>query len=522
VKLARLTLLPTALVLGIVEWAVSENVPPVVLATDIAAGWAYLAAGFLGWDSRRSRWLPILFVATGVAWLAGALTPAAFNLYLAPLIHLVLAFPTGQLPGRTARAVVVAGYIHAVASPLVGLDDLTLPLLAVVTVVAIRNAIQSPMPSRADRAAAAGAAIAVTAATALGNLPFLGEVMGIDVLRSTYAILIGAVGLGLGAQYRWGGRVEDTVTRLVVQLGADDEPATLRSRLANALGDPSVVIGLATETADRYVDEAGRIVELPELGSGRSVTPLTSGGDRIGVLVWSDTVEIDNTVVASVAAAAQLALTNALLQADTRRRIDELAASRRRLIEAADIQRSRIHRALEDGAERRLIRVETLLSDPAVDSELLDEARAATAVLREFALGIGAAPLVREGLVAAVGDLARRSPVPVDIELDVDRLPEGVETSAYFVCSEGLANVAKHARASRVTIHGRQQNGWFDLEIADDGVGGARLAGGSGLRGLADRIEALGGRLTIEERQGGGTRIAASLPVESPGAAWRA
>jgi two-component sensor histidine kinase len=413
---------------------------------------------------------------------------------------------------------VVAGYVHAVASPLAGLEDLTLPLLAVVTVVAIRNAIQSPVPWRPDRAAAAGAAIAATAAIALGTLPFIGDVMGIDILRSTYAILIGAIGLGLGAQYRWSGRLEDTLTRLVVQLGADDEPVTLRSRLANALGDPSVVIGLATETADRYVDEAGQIVELPEVGSGRSVTPLTSGGDRIGVLVRNDTLEIDDTVVASVAAAAQLALSNALLQADTRRRIDELAASRRRLVESADIQRSRILRELETGAERRLMRVETLLSDPAADSELLHEAQAATAVLRQFARGIGAAPLVREGLVTAVSELVRRSPVPVDIELDVDRLPGVVETTAYFVCSEGLANVAKHARASRVTIRGRRRNGWFDLEIADDGVGGARLAGGSGLRGLADRVEALGGRLTIEERQGGGTRIAASLPVDSPGA----
>jgi signal transduction histidine kinase len=518
VKLAQLSLLPAALGLGIVEWAASENVPPIVLATDIAAGWAYLVGGYFTWDSRRPPRLPLLFVATGVAWLAGALTPATLGFYSAPLIHLLLAFPTGRLPGRSGTAVVVAGYLYTVVSPLAGLEHLRIALLAAVTIVAIRNAIRSPILLRPARVAAAGAAVAVTTVTAIGALPIAGVVIGFDVLRSTYAIVLGAVGLGLGAQYRWGGRADDTVARLVVQLGADDGTLTLRSRLANALGDPSVVIGLATETADRYVDETGRIVELPQPGSGRSVTPLTSGGDRIGVLVQNDGLDVDNALVTSVAAAAQLALTNARLQADIRRRIVELAASRRRLVEAADVQRSRINRELQTGAELRHANVEALLSEPGGDAELLDEARAAASMVRKFARGIGAAPLVRGGLVPAVGELVRRSPVPVDVELDTDRLPSVVETTAYFVCSESLANVAKHARASRVTVHGRRRNGWLDLEIADDGVGGARLAGGSGLRGLADRVEALGGRLTIEERQGGGTRIAASLPLEIPAA----
>ena len=515
-NVARLSLLAIALALGSVEWAVSKNVPPLVLATDIAAGWAYLAAGSLAWPGRRSRWLPVLFVATGIAWLVGSVTPALLDVYRAPLAHLLLAFPSGRLPGRMASAVVVVGYVHATVSPFAALQDLALPFLAVVTAVAIRNAIRSPTRLRPGRVAAAGAAMAVTAVTALGALPVLGAAVGIDVLRAAHAILIGAIGLGLGARYRWSGWADDTVTRLVVQLGADDAPVTLRSRLADALDDPTVVIGLTTETADRYVDETGRIVELPQPGSGRSVTPLTSGANRIGVLVRNDTSETDEALVASVAAAAQLALTNARLQAETRRRIDELAASRRRLVEAADVQRSRINRELETGAELRLANAEALLTGPGGDTDLLDEARAAASMVREFARGIGATPLVRDGLVPAIGELVRRSPVPVSVELDTDRLPSVVETTAYFVCSEGLANVAKHARASRVTIHGRRRNGWFDLEIADDGVGGARLAGGTGLRGLADRVEALGGRLTIETRQGRGTRIGASLPLDIP------
>jgi signal transduction histidine kinase len=212
------------------------------------------------------------------------------------------------------------------------------------------------------------------------------------------------------------------------------------------------------------------------------------------------------------------------LDAELRDRLEELRASRARIVEAADAERRRLERDLHDGAQSRLVALALLLRSArgrATDPELgalLDQAQAELQTgleeLRELARGIHPAVLSDRGLAPAVEALAARAPVPVDLEVEVGgRLPDAHETAAYFVVSEALANVAKYAQADTARVAILRSNGSVTVEVADDGVGGADAANGSGLRGLADRVAALDGTLAIDSPAGGGTRLTAQIPL---------
>ena len=193
-------------------------------------------------------------------------------------------------------------------------------------------------------------------------------------------------------------------------------------------------------------------------------------------------------------------------------------------METSDIERRRLERNLHDGAQQRLVSLSLVLrlaqakveSDPEAANRLLvqaaEELAAALEELRELARGIHPAVLSDRGLYAALEALAARSPLPVDLELEDERLPEPVEAAAYYVVSEALANVVKYAGASSVAVSIARVNGRAVVEIADDGIGGADPAQGSGLRGLVDRVEALDGLLRVESPRGSGTRIRAEIP----------
>ena len=208
------------------------------------------------------------------------------------------------------------------------------------------------------------------------------------------------------------------------------------------------------------------------------------------------------------------------MQAQVRARVAEVDASRERLVHAADSQRRRLERLLQAGAARRLGRVAELLTpieatgDPARSSlaSLRDDLARAQAELADFARGVHPATLTTAGLAAALADLVQRTPLRVELAVDVRRADALTESTLYFVCSEGLANAAKHAKAKRIAIDLRETGGTLRLTISDDGSGGARLASGGGLRGLADRVEALGGRFAVESAPGSGSRILVELP----------
>ena len=214
------------------------------------------------------------------------------------------------------------------------------------------------------------------------------------------------------------------------------------------------------------------------------------------------------------------------LQSELRTRLAELQASRARIVEAGDAERRRLERNLHDGAQQRLVALSLSLrlarsrvrQDPDAADELLGGATTELAhaleELRELARGIHPAVLTERGLEPALETLVHRAPVPVEVESSLDgRLPPSVEAAAFYVVSEALANVAKYAEASSVEVRIGREDGYAVVEVADDGVGGADPSLGSGLRGLADRVEALQGRLEVDSRPGEGTRVRAEIPV---------
>jgi signal transduction histidine kinase len=226
----------------------------------------------------------------------------------------------------------------------------------------------------------------------------------------------------------------------------------------------------------------------------------------------------DESLARSVAAAVRLAVTNVRLQADVQGRVLEVAASRRRLVEASDVERRRLSEQLRVGAESRLARVAVELEQLAADGaapalgELAAELEATRSDLAHFAQGVHPRALTEGGLPAALQALAAQAAVPVELDVTAGRMPPAHEAALYFVCSEALANVAKYANASVARIAVSADNAHLRAKVTDDGSGGADPAAGSGLRGLADRVEALGGRLLVDSRRGIGTTVAAVLP----------
>jgi len=305
-------------------------------------------------------------------------------------------------------------------------------------------------------------------------------------------------------------------------------PQGLRDALARALGDPGLEVLFWLPERRTFADTAGRPVRLPN-GGGRAVTRLEHEGEPLAALVHDRSLLDEPELVRAAGAAARLALENARLQAEMRAQLAQVQESRARIVTAADEERRRIERDLHDGAQQRLVSLALQLrmaqrqlgsgkADPAVEELLdsaVDELQVAVDELRELARGVHPAILTEEGLAAALESLAARSPFPVELDVLEDRLPAQVEATAYFVACEALANVAKHARASKAAVFVSRRNGLLAVEVADDGVGGARPVNGSGLSGLADRVEALGGRLRIESPAGGGTRIVSEIPCES-------
>jgi signal transduction histidine kinase len=319
------------------------------------------------------------------------------------------------------------------------------------------------------------------------------------------------------------GRV--AVSDLVMELERTPEPGRLRDALARALHDPSLELAYWVPESSSYVGIDGRAVE-PHAAAGRSVTVLERHGQRIAALVHDPALAEDPGLLNSVSAAAGLALENERLLAELRSQLEQLRESRARIVQAGDSERRRLERNLHDGAQQRLVALalalglaqSKVLDEPAAAVELLGASRQelteALAELRELARGIHPAVLTERGLAYALGALAERA--PVEVELDVrlaSRPPPAIEAAAYYVVAEALANVGKYAQATKVTVSAVMDQHRLRVEVADNGVGGADPLRGSGLRGLEDRVQAFGGSLHVVSRPGEGTRVLAELPV---------
>ena len=336
-----------------------------------------------------------------------------------------------------------------------------------------------------------------------------------------------AVPLALAAGLLWGRTERSAVADLVVEL--EHTPVgSVRDRLAQTLGDASLELALWLPEQRIYVNRDGERLELPRASSERAVTVLGPAEAPVAALVHDPALLERRALLEAAGAAARLALENERLHAELRRQLEEVHASRARIVHAGDEERRRLERNLHDGAQQRLLGLGLALqlaraqlgAEANGTVELLAEAegelRAALDELRELARGIHPAILTDQGLGAALRSLAERSPVPVTIlAVPEQRLGEPIEAAAYFLVSESLANVAKYAHASTIRVGIAWRDGKAIVEIADDGVGGADPARGSGLRGLTDRVQALGGKLSVESPPDGGTRIRAEIPCAS-------
>ena len=300
----------------------------------------------------------------------------------------------------------------------------------------------------------------------------------------------------------------------------------VREILADSIGDRSVSVAYWLPDREVFVDEGGRPVDLPDPGSGRTWTAVERDGRRVAAIMHDAALDTSRELVQAAADASSLAIDNERLKADLRARLEELRVSRLRIVEASDAARRRIERDLHDGAQQQLVSLslDLQLIERRVDDEetrrRLAESRAklgdALAELRELARGIHPALLTHRGLPPALDALAQRSPVPVELAVELSRRPPAsVEAAIYFLVSEALANVAKYAAADEVRVVVDGDESVVTVVVEDDGVGGADPAHGSGLRGLSDRIAALDGRLQIDSGPEGGTRLTATIPLGS-------
>jgi signal transduction histidine kinase len=330
--------------------------------------------------------------------------------------------------------------------------------------------------------------------------------------------VLGLAALGAAA------RLLRSLARALLLAPAAPAGAPVREMLAESLGDRSLSIAYWLPDREIFVDETGRTVTLPETGSRRAWTAVERDGRRVAAIVHDAELQAGPELVNAAAAAAALALDNERLKADLRARVEELRVSRMRIVEAADEARRRLERDLHDGAQQHLVSLALdlrMLKARLGDSEgaelveeVLGKLTTALSELRELARGIHPAVLTERGLRPAIESLALRAPLPVEIDIDVgaERPAPPIEAAAYFLVSEALTNVVRYAQAGSVQVEVRRHADDIVVDVRDDGVGGADMRSGSGLRGLADRISALGGELRVSSPPGGGTRVTGRIP----------
>jgi signal transduction histidine kinase len=540
-----------------------EHVGPAVILYHLV-GASFAACGLLAWYRRPHGRTGRLMVLTGflffarpllsrVDWsLAQTMGVAVGNLWVVTFVALLVSFPDRPRRRVFSERVLIGAFVLAE-----GVLVLAWMMFAAFPGNLLLVSVQPAIAEELNRAAgligfAAALWVAVLlatrwrAATAGGRRMSAPAVAGAVTLVFLSGLLLEGsftdyqspfltwptlVGLMLvpvvflgGIWRTWAARA--AVADLLVELGAA-RGAPLEAALANALRDPTLTLAYWLPEFACYVDSGGHMVELPNDSDGRLTAIVEQDGENVAAIVYDASLEEEQKLLGAVIAAAGFALKNERLSAELRARVSELGASRARILDAGDKERRRLERNLHDGAQQRLVALSmqlTLLKarirdDPASAEKLATKANADLAEsleeLRELARGLHPSAL-DHGLAVALESLGAQSLVSTRVTVELfDRLPEPIEAAVYFVTSEALANVDKHARASRATVRVLRSTRDALVEIADDGIGGANDASGSGLRGLADRVEALEGQLRVVSPAGAGTTVTAVIPCAS-------
>jgi signal transduction histidine kinase len=525
-----------------------------------AYGLIYIGTGLFAWARRPSNGMGALIVLGGfvclAAGLANAPTPGlvAIGLVfatvpLAVIVHLLHAFPSGRLRGTASRVTVVGGYFvvfvlqapvylygqgesgpttvleiadrHDVAHAASYVQAAVGAAVMISTAVILATRLRAAEPAK-RRVLAPLMVYGILAVLFVPISSFLRETwfpqVGLEVavaqLTVMAAVPVAFVAVVLSGGFAATGEVQE----LGAVLDAEELRPALRPALREVLGDPTLELLFRVADPPRFVDRDGAAVELAQPGGERQVAEVRSGERLVGAIVYDATLIAEPGLVADAARATALTIDNERLTVDLLAGREDLRVSRARVIEATDAERRRIARDLHDGLQMRLVLLAMLAGRPDGGTETLTELSAglqeAITELRELVQGVVPAALTERGLYAAAVELTDRMPMPVALDFEPlpPGLPIGVETAGYFVVSEALANAVKHSGAEELSLSISRPNGSLRIEVVDDGVGGAMFGGG--LRGLADRVDALSGAMTLESPPGGGTRILVEVPCE--------
>ena len=524
---------------------------------------SYVFSGLVAWSRRpESRFGPLMVAAgfliaiTSTPQWANAGLPYTLGwamdlLPAAVFLHVFLAFPTGRLQRPVERVVVIAAYVTAftqIGGVLLGnfgprnvfalvhdqgaAETLLRVQLVILSALMLAGvALLAQRRRRAGRPARRSVALLVDSfslALVMIAVLFLTGIFHqasavVPIQRVTFVVLgFAPIAFLIGLLHARLAR--SAVAGLVVELRADPGPAALRDALARALRDESLTLLYWLPEFESWAGVDGEAVALSKLEAGRSTTLIDRKTEHVAALIHDPALDDERELLDAVAAAAALALENSRLQVELRARLEDLKGSRARLVAAGDSERRRLERNLHDGAQQRLVSlalglrlVSTRLEPNSEEERLLSAARedlaASLKELRELAQGIHPAVVSDYGLGVALKSVTTRAALPVELTVKVDGpLAPAVEVAAYYLVCEALTNVAKYANASCASVEVTRDNGQLVVQVADDGIGGADPASGSGLRGLADRVEALDGKLRVWSPAAKGTTLRAEMP----------
>ncbi len=515
-----------------------------VTAAGVAA--AFIGAGLVAIRVRPRNRVGPLMIIIGLFWLlarfaplpatAGGVRTALAGTWAAVLAHLVVAFPTGRLGARLPRAVVGTAYLSMAGVAVLGTTGLASS--AVVQGAATAGAVLSGLAvmglqvsrwrdstvTRRRSLNPVFAAAVVATALFVTLKPVMIAGVAVQGLTPVMQVALAAVPLAYV-----GGLLRRRIDRggiagLVVHLRGVSQPVSIQRALAGVLHDPTLRVGYWTPESSRYVDVDGRALPPPD-GGDRVATRVDHDGAPLALLVHDPVLLDDPELVEAACAAAALALSNERLTAELRARLQQLAESRGQVLRAAETERRRLERDLHDGVQQRLLSIpmtlglaeSRLTTHPDQARALVGEAKTTTLAvldeLRALSQGIHPPMLTERGLRGAVRELAALAPVPLRLSFEIQApLPVEIETTAYYVVAEAVANITKHAGAREARVRVEHRGGRLLVEISDDGRGGADPARGSGLRGLAERVAATGGTLRTHSPAGDGTLVQAVLP----------